>query len=78
MQPEIQRDLGRHDAQIESLQAEVKRLHDDMANVLTELQSISKTLAEARGGWRTLIAVGALASAITAGMLKMIGWFFLR
>ena len=78
MENEVHRDLGRHDAQIESLQTEVKRLHDDMANVLTELQTISKTLAEARGGWRTLIAVGALASAVTAGALKAIGWLFLR
>lgn len=78
MQPEVQRDLGRHDAQIETLQAQVSGLHTDMKSVIEQLQHINATLSEARGGWRMLVAVGALASAVTAGMLKVIGWFFLR
>jgi prefoldin subunit 5 len=71
---EMARDLGRHDAQIEALQVQVDRLHGDMGNVLSELQKINRTLNEARGGWRTLIAVGAVTSFMTTVVLTMLGW----
>lgn len=74
MSTEMHRDIGRHDAQIEALQAQVDRLHIDMTTVLSELRIINKTLSEAKGGWKTLIAVGALASAITTGFLQFLGW----
>lgn len=74
MSTEMHRDLGRHDAQIEALQQQVDRLHADMTSVLSELRTINKTLSEAKGGWKTLIAVGAIASAVTTGFLQFLGW----
>jgi prefoldin subunit 5 len=72
---ELHRDIGRHDAQIEALQAQVDRLHGDMAKALSELQQINRTLSEARGGWRMLLAVGGLSSALTAGIIQLMGLF---
>lgn len=72
--PEVHRDLGKHDAQIESLQKQVAQLHIDLSAMLTQLQEIHSTLAEARGGWRTLMAVAGLASAVTAVVVKGLGW----
>ncbi len=74
MEMEVHRDLGKHDAQIEALQARVDTLHADLAHVLKELQQINETLAQARGGWKTLMAVAGLASAVTAIAMKLIGW----
>lgn len=72
--PELHRDIGRHDAQIEALQQQVAQLHTDMGAMLTQLQEIHRTLAEARGGWKTLMAVAGLASAVTAVVVKGVSW----
>lgn len=71
MEQEVHRDLGRHDAQIEAMQDQIERLHSDLAKVLDELQTINATLAEARGGWKTLMAAAGLGGAITAGVVKL-------
>lgn len=65
---EIQRDLGRHDAEIESLK-------DSIEELKKEVRMISKTLSEASGGWKTLMLVGGAASAIGAGVVKFSTFF---
>lgn len=74
METEVHRDLGKHDAQIVALQLQVDRLHADLSGVIEQLQEINRTLSEARGGWRTLMAAAGLASAITAGAIKLISY----
>jgi len=59
MTDELHRDVGRHDAEIASLQREISELRIDVRSILA-------TLAEARGGWKTLMAVGGLAGAVGA------------
>ncbi len=66
---EIARDLGRHDAQIETLQA-------DMALVKNDVHEIKMMLAEAKGGWRTLMAVGGFAAFIGAMLAKVADWIW--
>lgn len=70
----IHHDLGRHDAQIEGLQNQFKQLHKDMQAMNAALIEINKTLAEARGGWKTLMLVGGIAAAIGAGFAKLVAW----
>lgn len=72
---EIHRDIGRHDAQIEALQDQVERLHHDLATMLSELKAINRTLSEARGGWRMLVAVGGLSSVLTSAVWQFVDWF---
>lgn len=74
METEVHRDIGRHDAQIEGLQLQVKQLHEDMSDMLHQLQQINQMLSEAKGGWKTLMAAAGLASAATAGAIKFAGW----
>ena len=64
MTDELHRDVGRHDAEIASLQREIAELRTDVRSILT-------TLAEARGGWKTLMAVGGLAGAVGALATKL-------
>lgn len=72
---EIHRDIGRHDAQIEALQGQVERLHHDLSTMLSELKAINRTLSEARGGWRMLLAVGGLSSVLTSAVWQLVDWF---
>lgn len=73
--PNIHHDLGRHDAQIEALQEQVKQLHADMQTMNATLNQISATLSEAKGGWKTLMLVGGIAAAVGATFSKLAAWF---
>jgi hypothetical protein len=66
---EIARDIGRHDAQIETLQA-------DMVQVKNDVHEIKMMLAEAKGGWRTLMAVGGFAAFVGAVLAKVADWIW--
>jgi hypothetical protein len=61
---EIHRDIGRHDAEIETLQKEIAELRQ-------EIKQISKILNEARGGWRTMMLLGGAAGAVGAAFAKL-------
>ena len=56
---------GRHSEAIDNLKTEVSAMREDLA----EIKSI---LAQARGGWKTLVAVGSISSAITVGFVKFV------
>lgn len=71
----LHRDIGKHDAQIEALQDHVDQLHADMRLVLSELQSIKTTLAEAKGGWRVLMWVGGAGGVAGAALHQLANWF---
>lgn len=80
--PEFHRDIGRHEAQIEALERDVKRMREEMHEMRTEfakeLRQINATLSEARGGWRTLMLVGGVSATIGAAGYKiasLFSWF---
>lgn len=62
---DLSRDLGRHDADIETLK-------NQMTRVESALTRIEATLHETKGGVRTLLAVGSIAGAVGAGLVKFI------
>ena len=64
---EMARDIGRHDAQIETLQA-------DMAEMKKDVHEIKLMLAQAKGGWKTLMAVGGFAAVMGSIFTKFIEW----
>lgn len=71
---EIHHEIGRHDAQIEALQEQVKLLHADMVRMNATLTSINSTLAEARGGWRVLMMVAGVSSVVGGIFVKIATW----
>jgi prefoldin subunit 5 len=74
MDVEVHRDLGRHEAEIESLQRELTAVHAELREVKECLQSIRETLSEAKGGWKTLMwlsGISATAGAIVFKLLSM-------
>lgn len=74
MEGEIQRDLGKHDAQIDALNARVDVLHQDMKTMMSQLALIQSTLSEARGGWRTLMFVSGLSATVGGVIVKLAAW----
>jgi len=57
MTDDVQRDLGRMEAQITALISQVSALN-------AKVDAIDKTLSEARGGWRLLLLIGGFAGTV--------------
>jgi prefoldin subunit 5 len=55
---ETARELAAHTVEIKHLQQEVDKIADDVDDIKNTLHTISATLSEAKGGWRTIVAVG--------------------
>jgi len=66
---EMARDIGRHDAQIETLQS-------DMAQVKNDVHEIKMILAQAQGSWKTLLVVGSVAAFAGSIVTKFLDWLF--
>jgi hypothetical protein len=71
MTSDVQRDLGRMEAQIETLVAQVAQLN-------AKVDAIDTTLSEAKGGWRMLLLVGGAAGAIGGLIGKLLPFFDFR
>ena len=73
MVDEIQtaRELATHANDIKHLQDDMDAMKEDIAAIRTSIESINKTLSEAKGGWKVLMMAGGAISAITA----VVGFF---
>lgn len=66
---DTQRSLGRLEA--------VQETHDQrLARIETKLDHIATVIDSAKGGWKMLVAAGAVASGLTAAAMKIFGVFF--
>lgn len=63
MSDELHQQVGRHDAQIVSLQT-------DMTEVKSDVKQILAFMNQAQGSWKTLVAIGGLAAAVGG----VVGW----
>jgi prefoldin subunit 5 len=62
---ETARELATHANDIVHLQADMDKMVQEMSEIKTAIQSIEKTLSEAKGGWKTLAAIGGFVSVLT-------------
>lgn len=62
---ETARELATHANDIQHLQADMDKLVQEMSEIKTAIQGIEKTLSEAKGGWKTLMAIGGFVSVLT-------------
>jgi len=69
---ELHRDFYRLEGKVGALEERIAFLNAELSGMRSDMKYIMETLSEARGGWRTLMMVGGLASAITAAMFKLI------
>lgn len=62
--------LAVQENEIKHLQDDVDRLVRDMKDLKSSVAEISKTLAEAKGGWQVLMVMGGVGAAFGS----VIGW----
>lgn len=62
---ETARELATHANDIQHLQADMDKMIQEMTEIKTAIQGIEKTLSEAKGGWKTLMAIGGFISFLT-------------
>ena len=55
----IDREIGKHEEAIDTLKRDVQAIREDM-------DAIKGILQQAQGGWRMLVAVGAISSALAS------------
>ena len=66
---EIDRDLGRHDA-------EISQLKDDMRALKEDVHEIKLMLSEAKGGWRVIMLIAGVAGTIGAMLSQLLPQWF--
>lgn len=71
--PRIHRDLGRIDATLKAQADKIAHLSDTQREIAERVENIHSVLMQVGGGWKTLLMVGALSSAITGVVMKIIG-----
>ena len=72
---ETARELATHASNIQHLQEDMDKMVKEMAEIKMTLQNIEKTLSEAKGGWKTLMAIGGAVSLITGVIGVVIGYW---
>jgi prefoldin subunit 5 len=72
---ETARELATHASNIEHLQEDMDKMVKEMAEIKTTLQNIERTLSEAKGGWKTLMAIGGGVSLVTGIIGVIIGYW---
>lgn len=71
MTDDVQRDLGRMEAQITALLSQVAVLN-------AKVDAIDKTLSEAKGGWRMLLLIGGVAGIVGGLIGKYVPFLTMR
>ena len=77
MNPEsIEHALGRHEAHIDAMKSTQAEQAEDIRAIKNDIHAIREMLAEAKGGWRTLMWVAGVAGAAGAILAKVIPALF--
>ena len=72
---ETARELATHANDIQHLQEDMDKMVKEMQEIKLAIQAINKTLSEAKGGWKTLMAVGGAVSVITGVVGLIVGYW---
>ena len=67
------RELATHASEIRHLQSDMDRMVSDMEEIKKALARIDRTLSEAKGGWKMLLAVGGAAGVVGSGITWVVG-----
>ena len=63
-----------NDHELGELQAEVRNVKEDVTEMKSDLRDIRDTLAQARGGWKTLLLVAGIAGVMGAAVSKLVAF----
>jgi hypothetical protein len=74
----LQRDIGRLEGEVKSLVRTVEQLTEKLEETNEKVGEISTTLAEARGGWRTLVWLAGASGAVGAALSYLASLFLMK
>ena len=69
------RELATHASDIAHLQSDMDKMATDIEEIKKMLSSINTTLAEAKGGWKMLMAVGGAAGVLGGLIVHLANWW---
>lgn len=64
---EVQFSLGQHEARLDSIEKNMGEMREDVKQILDYI-------SRARGSWKTLVAIGTAATALSEGVHFFIDW----
>ncbi len=62
-----------NDHELGELQAEVRNVKEDVAEMKSDLRDVRDILSQAKGGWKTLLLVAGIAGVMGAAVSKLAG-----
>lgn len=68
---DTERAIGRMEGEQAALQREVELIRADMQELKKSVAHIAAAIDQAKGGWKALVAAGAIAAALTAALTKV-------
>lgn len=71
----VERELAEHGVEIKHIQDDMDRMMRDIDEIKKSVEQINRTLSEAKGGWKTMMAVAGFASAVT-GVISFVVYYF--
>ena len=71
----VERELAEHGVEIKHIQEDMDRMMKDIDEIKRSLIEINRILSEAKGGWKTMMAVVGVASAVTSVFAFFIHYF---
>ena len=66
------RELATHASEIRHLQSDMDKMVEDMEEIKKALAKIDRTLSEAKGGWKMLMAVGGASGVIGSAITWLV------
>jgi len=75
VQMSVERELAVHETEIKHLQDDMDRMVRDIDEIKKSVEQINRTLSEAKGGWKTMMAVAGFAAALMATASYLIHLF---
>jgi len=69
------RELATHASDIAHLQSDMDKMATDIDEIKKMLSSINTTLAEAKGGWKMLMAVGGASGVLGGLIVHLANWW---
>jgi len=70
MTDELQRDIGRMEAEMAALKFSMDEMRDDLKAIKTEIAGFRQHFAELKGGYKTLLGLAAVVGAILSQALQ--------
>jgi hypothetical protein len=74
----LQRDIGRLEGEVKALARTVDQLSEKLEETNRHVSAISSTLAEAKGGWRTLVWLAGVSGSVGAALSYLASFFTVR